>query len=110
MAGRAFAVALDVPQTSIPRPAPGSPRLERLVIAASSLITEVSLEGVLQRVVEIGAEVIGARYAAIGVLACFNRIDLFFAFILVPMNLALIALWFWQRQADRKFLAGAGMG
>jgi len=50
------------------------------------------------------------RFAAIGVLACFDRIDLFFAFILVPMNLALIALWFWQRQADRKFLAGAGMG
>ena len=50
------------------------------------------------------------RFAAIGVLACFDRIDLFFAFVLVPMNLALIALWFWQRQADRKFLAGAGMG
>jgi signal transduction histidine kinase len=65
---------LDVPQTSIPRPAPGSPRLERLVIAASSLITEVSLEGVLQRVVEIAAEVIGARYAAIGVLAPDGRL------------------------------------
>ena len=50
------------------------------------------------------------RFAAIGVLACFDRIDLFFAFILVPMNLALIALWFWQRQADRKFLASTGMG
>ena len=36
---------------------------------------------------------------------CLHRIDLFFAFILVPMNLALIALWFWQRSADRKFLA-----
>ena len=63
-----------MPQISIPRPAPGSPRLERLVIAASSLITEVSLEGVLQRVVEIGAEVIGARYAAIGVLAPDGRL------------------------------------
>ena len=39
------------------------------MLAASSLITEVSLEGVLQRVVEIAAEVIGAQYAAIGVLA-----------------------------------------
>jgi signal transduction histidine kinase len=44
-------------------------QLERLVIAASSLITEVSLDGVLQRVVEVAAEVIGAHYAAIGVLA-----------------------------------------
>jgi phosphatidylglycerophosphate synthase len=47
------------------------------------------------------------RFYAIGVLACLHRIDLFFAFILVPMNLALIILWFWQRSADRKFLANA---
>jgi len=45
------------------------------------------------------------RFCAIGVLACLHRIDLFFAFILVPMNLALITLWFWQRSADHKFLA-----
>jgi CDP-alcohol phosphatidyltransferase len=45
------------------------------------------------------------RFCAIGVLVCLHRIDLFFAFILVPMNLALIALWFWQRSADHKFLA-----
>ena len=56
------------------RPAAGSPRLERLVVAASSLITEVSLEGVLERVVEVAAEVIGARYAAIGVLAPDGRL------------------------------------
>ena len=61
-------------QTSIARPAPGSPRLERLVVAATSLTTEVSLEGVLDRVVEIAAEVIGARYAAIGVLAPDGRL------------------------------------
>ena len=45
------------------------------------------------------------RFYAIGVLLCFHRIDLFFAFILVPMNLSLIAVWFWQRSADRRFLA-----
>ena len=61
-------------QTSIARPASGRPRLERLVVAASSLITEVSLEGVLERVVEVAAEVIGARYAAIGVLAPDGRL------------------------------------
>jgi len=45
------------------------------------------------------------RFYAIGVLLCFHRIDLFFAFILVPMNLALIGLWLWQRRADQKFLS-----
>lgn len=44
------------------------------MVVASSLITEVSLEGVLQRVVEIAAEVIGAQYAAIGVLAPDGRL------------------------------------
>ncbi len=44
------------------------------MVAASSLITEVSLEGVLERVVEVAAEVIGARYAAIGVLAPDGRL------------------------------------
>ena len=38
------------------------------MLAASALITEVSLEGVLDRVVAVAAEVIGAQYAAIGVL------------------------------------------
>lgn len=61
-------------QTSIARPGPSSAQLESLVVAASSLITEVALEGVLQRVVEIAAQVIGARYAAIGVLAPDGRI------------------------------------
>src|SRR5690348_1907440 len=44
-------------------------RLKQLVAATSALITEVSLEGVLQRAVEVSAQIIGARYAAIGVLA-----------------------------------------
>lgn len=43
---------------------------------------------------------------ALGILIWLHRLDLFFAFILVPMNVALVALWFWQRTADRKFLAG----
>jgi phosphatidylglycerophosphate synthase len=44
------------------------------------------------------------RRYAIGVLVCLDRLDLFFAFVLLPMNLALIALWLWQRSADRRFL------
>jgi signal transduction histidine kinase len=54
--------------TSPVEPLPASERLERLVVAASALLTEVSLEGVLDRVVAIAAEVISAQYAAIGVL------------------------------------------
>jgi two-component system, NarL family, sensor histidine kinase DevS len=49
-------------------------RLERLVVATSSLITELSLEGVLQHVVQVAAEVIGGHYAAIGVLAPDGRV------------------------------------
>ena len=45
------------------------------------------------------------RFYAIGLLAWFHRIDLYFAFILLPMNLAFIALWLWQRRADQRFLA-----
>jgi phosphatidylglycerophosphate synthase len=45
------------------------------------------------------------RFYAIGVLAWLHRIDLFFIFILVPMNVALVGLWLWQRRTDRKFLA-----
>ena len=44
------------------------------------------------------------RFYAIGVLALLHRLDWFFAFILLPMNLALLILWLWQRQADRAFL------
>jgi signal transduction histidine kinase len=43
-------------------------RLRKLEAATAALITEVSLQGVLDRVVRVAAEVIGARYAAIGVL------------------------------------------
>jgi CDP-alcohol phosphatidyltransferase len=46
------------------------------------------------------------RFYAIGVLIWLHRLDLFFAFVLLAMNFALIALWFWQRNADRRFLAG----
>jgi phosphatidylglycerophosphate synthase len=45
------------------------------------------------------------RFSAIGLLACFHRIDLFFAFVLLPMNLAFVALWLWQRRADQRFLS-----
>lgn len=45
------------------------------------------------------------RRYAIGILVCLDRLDLFFAFVLLPMNLVLVALWLWQRSADRRFLA-----
>lgn len=60
---------------SIAQPRLGAdPRLERLIDATSALITELSLDGVLQRVVHVAAEVIGAQYAAIGVLAPDGRL------------------------------------
>jgi len=48
-------------------------RLKQLVQATPALVTEVSLDGVLQRAVQISAEVIGARYAAIGIVASDGR-------------------------------------
>jgi signal transduction histidine kinase len=43
-------------------------RLRQLEAATSELITDVSLDDVLHHVVQVAAEVLGARYAAIGVL------------------------------------------
>src|SRR5262245_61059783 len=68
------AIILGMSDTLIPPPVAPDRRLEYLVVASSSLITEVSLEGVLDRVVAVAAEAIGARYAAIGVLAPDGRI------------------------------------
>lgn len=53
---------------------PQGEQLEQLVLAGLALTSEASLEGVLQRVVAIAAEVIGARYTAIGVLAPDGRL------------------------------------
>jgi signal transduction histidine kinase len=49
-------------------------RLERLVAAGTLLTSELSLEGVLNQTVNVAAEVIGAHYAAIGVLAPDGRL------------------------------------
>jgi signal transduction histidine kinase len=49
-------------------------RLEQLVGVGTLLTTELSLEGVLQRVVEVAANLIGAKYAAIGVLGADGRL------------------------------------
>jgi signal transduction histidine kinase len=44
-------------------------RVERLIEAGLALSAEVSLDAVLQRIVEIAAEITGATYGALGVLA-----------------------------------------
>ncbi len=46
------------------------------------------------------------RRYAIGILVYLHQIDLFFAFVLLPMNVVFLVMWFWQRRADRRFLAG----
>lgn len=45
------------------------------------------------------------RFFVIGGLVLLHRIDLFFGFVLVVMNIAFAGLWLWQRNADRRFLA-----
>jgi len=50
------------------------------------------------------------RFYALGVLAWIHHLEWFFGFVLVPMNLALVALWLWQRRADRRFLRAAVVG
>jgi phosphatidylglycerophosphate synthase len=50
------------------------------------------------------------RFFAVGVAVLLHRIDLFFPFVLVFMNAALVILWLWQRSADRRFLASLGSG
>ena len=54
--------------------APPGDRLEQLVTVGTLLTTELSSDAVLQRVVEVAAGLIGARYAAIGVLAPDGRL------------------------------------
>ena len=49
-------------------------RLERLLSASLMLATEVSLDHLLQKVTEIAVDLIGARYAALGVLAQDGRL------------------------------------
>ncbi len=49
-------------------------RMRRLEFATSALITDASVDAVLQRVVQVAAEVIGARYAAIGVIAASGNV------------------------------------
>jgi phosphatidylglycerophosphate synthase len=45
------------------------------------------------------------RRYAVGLLVCLGRIDWLFAFILLPLNLVFVGMWFWQRETDRRFLA-----
>jgi signal transduction histidine kinase len=47
--------------------------LERLSEATPGLISELHLESVLQRVADLAADVIGARYSAVGMLAADGR-------------------------------------
>ncbi len=61
------------PRTT-PNTADAQQRLERLVIAMTGLIADVSLDAVLAHAVEAAAELIGAQFAAVGVLAPDGRL------------------------------------
>lgn len=62
----------------MPAPAPWagatSERLEHLLKASLLFASELSLEGVLQKVADLALDIIGARYAAIGVIAPDGRV------------------------------------
>jgi len=47
---------------------PSEPRLRALVEAGIAMASELSLDGLLQRLTELAAELTGARYAALGVI------------------------------------------
>jgi phosphatidylglycerophosphate synthase len=47
------------------------------------------------------------RYGFI-VLAWLARLEWYFAYILIPLNVVLVAMWLLQRRADRRFLAAIG--
>jgi phosphatidylglycerophosphate synthase len=46
------------------------------------------------------------RFYAIGLCAWLQRPEWFFVVVLVPMNMAFVCVWLWQRHADRRFLGG----
>ena len=68
-----YRLCLVSPSEAMPRSSTQE-RLERLVVTTSALIGEVSLDSVLRHVVQAAAELIGAHYAAIGVLAPDGRL------------------------------------
>jgi hypothetical protein len=45
------------------------------------------------------------RFYVVGILALAGRLEWFFLWQLVPMNVLLAGLWLWQSRADRRFLA-----
>ena len=48
---------------------PTQARIERLVREAPALVAELRLDAVLQRVADLAAEIVGAKYVAVGLLA-----------------------------------------
>ena len=65
---------LDVVESATP----SEPRLRALVEAGIALASELSLDGLLQRLTELAAELTGARYAALGVIdASGSRLERF---------------------------------
>lgn len=65
-------------------------RTELLIQAGLALTSELSLDAVLQRIVELGVDMTGARYAAIGVLGEDGRIEEFITEGVTPEERAAI--------------------
>ena len=64
---------MTLPASPSPSDQSLSARLERLIAGVPDLITQLHLGGVLQQVADLAVEVIGARYAAVGMLGSDSR-------------------------------------
>jgi signal transduction histidine kinase len=69
-----------MPESSAPETSPGEDsRLRRLIDAGIALNSELSLDSLLQRLVEVSADLTEARYAALGVIDTSGRgLELFY--------------------------------
>jgi signal transduction histidine kinase len=65
-------------------------RRDKLIQAGLALSSELSLEVVLQRIIELAAEITGARYGALGVIGAGGRLTRFVTTGLTPQERAAI--------------------
>jgi signal transduction histidine kinase len=86
--------------TSASPPPAAQNRIERVIREVPGLMAELRLEAVLQRVADLAAEVIGARYVAVGLLAPDRRT--LESFIVCGMNPA-------QKEAIGQLPTGQGI-
>ena len=63
-------------------------RLRRLLSANRSIVEELEISAVLRRIVESARELVGARYAALGVIGSDDRLEQFIHVGMDPQTVA----------------------